>query len=108
MDKQYFKNDFYYYTYKTTNPVDCTNFKPVSTDTYKSYNNCRQNRYDLKSALCDNKRLADHIIDSTLYHSGSDRRYSDISDFTDTSFMNILNLGIGILASAIFIAKTYK
>lgn len=59
-------------------------------------------------ALCNNKQKANEIIEKTQNHSGAGQRYIDAQGFSDTSLMNIFNLGIGIIGAAIFISKTYK
>ena len=59
-------------------------------------------------ALCANKTSADKIIGDTTSHSGADQRYADAQGFSDTSMLNIFNLGIGIVGAAVFISKTYK
>ena len=59
-------------------------------------------------ALCANKTSADKIIGDTTIHSGASQRYADAQGFSDTSMLNMFNLGIGIVGAAVFISKTYK
>ena len=59
-------------------------------------------------SLCDNKKSAQTIIDKTQKHPGFDQQYIDAKGFSDMSVLNIINLGIGIVAATYFIAKTYK
>ena len=59
-------------------------------------------------SLCDNKKSAQTIMDKTQKHTGFDQQYIDAKGFSDMSVLNIINLGIGIIAAAYFIAKTYK
>jgi hypothetical protein len=59
-------------------------------------------------SLCDNNKSAKTIMDKTQKHPGFDQQYIDAKGFSDMSALNIINLGIGILAAAYFIAKTYK
>jgi hypothetical protein len=59
-------------------------------------------------SLCDNKKSAQTIMDKTQKHPGFDQQYIDAKGFSDMSALNIINLGIGIIAAAYFIAKTYK
>ena len=67
---------------------------------------CKNNKQN--KALCANKTSADKIIGDTTSHSGADQRYADAQGFSDTSMLNIFNLGIGIVGAAVFISKTYK
>jgi hypothetical protein len=67
---------------------------------------CKNNKYN--KALCANKTSADKIIGDTTSHSGASQRYADAQGFSDTSMLNIFNLGIGIVGAAVFISKTYK
>ena len=59
-------------------------------------------------SLCDNKKSAETIMDKTQKHPGFDQQYIDAKGFSDMSVLNIINLGIGIIAAVYFIAKTYK
>lgn len=59
-------------------------------------------------SLCDNKKSARTIMDKTQKHPGFDQQYIDAKGFSDMSVLNIINLGIGIIAAVYFIAKTYK
>jgi hypothetical protein len=59
-------------------------------------------------ALCTNKSYADKLMALTGTHPGASERYDNIRSFTSMSILNIFNLGIGILATGVFIAKTYK
>ncbi len=59
-------------------------------------------------SLCDNKKSAQTIMDKTREHPGFSQQYVDAKGFSDMSVLNIINLGIGIVAAAVFIAKTYK
>ena len=63
---------------------------------------------NLNKSLCDNKKSAKTIIDKTQKHPGFDQQYIDAKGFSDMSVLNIINLGIGIIAAVYFIAKTYK
>jgi hypothetical protein len=67
---------------------------------------CKNNKQN--KALCANKTSADKIIGDTTSHSGANQRYADAQGFSDTSMLNIFNLGIGIVGAAVFISKTYK
>ena len=94
MDKQYNKNDFLYYAYGDKAPQSCNGNTSIFSD--------------LQSALCQNKKYADNIIAKTSTHTGSNERYNNIQAFTDTSMLNLFNLGIGIVVAAVFISKLYK
>jgi len=58
--------------------------------------------------LCTNKSYADKLMALTTTHPGASERYENIRGFTSMSILNIFNLGIGIAATGIFIAQTYK
>jgi hypothetical protein len=59
-------------------------------------------------SLCNNHKSAKIIIDKTKTHPGFEQQYLDAKGFSDMSVLNIINLGIGIVAAGVFIAKTYK
>jgi len=59
-------------------------------------------------ALCLNKKGAQTIMDKTQTHPGFSQQYIDAKGFSDMSVLNLINLGIGIVAAAVFIRKTYK
>ena len=59
-------------------------------------------------AICDNKKSAKTIMDKSKTHPGFNQQYIDAKGFSDMSVLNVINLGIGIVAAAVFIAKAYK
>ncbi len=99
--KEYVKNDFLYSKYNDAiNETTCNGEEYIGpTNTIKK---------ELGNALCLNKNLADEIINKTQSHPGTYQRYVDAQGFSDTSMLNIFNLGIGIIGAALFIRKTYK
>jgi phosphoribosylaminoimidazole (AIR) synthetase len=102
--KEYVKNDFLYSKYnEEINETTCDS----STNTYTG-NVVTLETGNLGDALCLNKNLADEIINKTQSHPGTYQRYVDAQGFSDTSMLNIFNLGIGIIGAALFIRKTYK
>jgi hypothetical protein len=72
-------------------------------NTSSGCNIAKQNR-----ALCTNKAYADKLMALTGTHPGASERYDNIRSFTNMSILNIFNLGIGIVATGVFIAQTYK
>jgi hypothetical protein len=58
--------------------------------------------------LCENMKIAKNIIDKTQKHPGFAQQYVDAKGFSDMSVLNLMNLGIGIVATSVFIANTYK
>ena len=90
--KEYSKNDFLYSGFTNINDEYCKNTGLGDTD----------------KALCDNKKNADNLMALTTTHSGASERYDNIRSFTNMSILNIFNLGIGIVATGVFIAQTYK
>ncbi len=66
-------------------------------------NTAKQNK-----ALCTNKTYAEQLMALTGTHPGASERYDNIRGFTNMSILNIFNLGIGIVATGVFIAQTYK
>jgi hypothetical protein len=76
---------------------------PESTNVIDKCSTAKQNR-----ALCTNKAYADKLMALTGTHPGASERYDDIRSFTNMSILNIFNLGIGIVATGVFIAQTYK
>jgi hypothetical protein len=100
--KEYVENDFLYSRYTTFDGTKCNTRDvytgPIPTDLTQP----------LLNALCVNKKYAKTIMNNTQSHPGADQRYVDAQGFSDTSMLNIFNLGIGIVGAAIFISKTYK
>jgi len=96
--KEYVKNDFLYSSY-AINETTCNGEEYTGPNTIAK---------ELGNALCINKKRADEIIYKTQSHPGSYQRYVDSQGFSDTSMLNIFNLGIGIVGAAVFISKTYK
>lgn len=97
--KEYSKNDFFYYKFGTTD-MSCNT---VTIDDLIENDTTKQNK-----ALCANKSYADKLMELTGTHPGASERYDNIRSFTNMSILNIFNLGIGIAATGIFIAQTYK
>ncbi len=95
---QYVKKDFLYSSYE------------IDENSCNSSNEYVGNAIDknLGNALCVNKKNAEAIINNTESHTGAGQRYADSQGFSDTSMLNIFNLGIGIIGAALFIRKTYK
>lgn len=91
--KEYSKNDFLYSGVKEIDDEYCKNIKIEDL---------------MGKALCDNKTYADKLMALTTTHSGASERYDNIRSFTNMSILNIFNLGIGIVATGVFIAQTYK
>ena len=86
-----------YYTLPYTKNIDGGNSAAAYCETAKR-----------NKSLCDNNKSAQTIIDKTSKHPGFNQQYIDAKGFSDMSVLNIINLGIGIVAAAFFIAKTYK
>lgn len=99
--KEYVKNDFLYSKYANIETT-CD-----SSNTYTG-DDAALKTNGLGNALCLNKKLADDVINNTQSHPGANQRYVDSQGFSDTSMLNIFNLGIGIIGAALFIRKTYK
>jgi len=96
---QYVKKDFLYSSYEIDeNSCNSSSNEYVGSAIEK----------DLGNALCVNKKKAEAIINITESHTGAGQRYADSQGFSDTSMLNIFNLGIGIIGAALFIRKTYK
>ena len=76
--------------------VGSVNTDPVCASTKKN------------KALCDNKKSAESIMTAMANQPGANQRYLDAQGFSDTSMLNIFNLGIGIIGAAVFISNTYK
>jgi hypothetical protein len=96
--KEYVKNDFLYSKYADFDEAKCDS----------SGNYTGSLAPDLGKALCLNKKFSDDVINNTQSHPGANQRYADAQGFSDTSMLNIFNLGIGIIGAALFIRKTYK
>ena len=90
--KEYSKNDFLYSGFTYINDEYCNAENPI----------------ELNRALCTNKEYADKLMALTTTHPGASERYDNIRGFTNVSILNIFNLGIGIVATGVFIAQTYK
>ena len=100
--KEYVENDFLYSSYTTFDGTKCN-----TTDVYAGSIPSGLTQ-SLLNELCLNKKYANDIMNNTQSHPGADQRYIDAQGFSDTSMLNIFNLGIGIVGAAIFISKTYK
>jgi len=59
----------------------------------------------IKYALCQNKQLATNIIDNQNVQDGSDAKFADTKIMYDTTFMDVINLGIGIIFAIAIIYK---
>jgi hypothetical protein len=99
--KEYVKNDFLYSKYTVFNETECDALNEYTGDNATLTG-------ELGNALCINKKRADEVIINTQSHPGANQRYVDAQGFSDTSMLNIFNLGIGIIGAALFIHKTYK
>lgn len=96
---KYVKIDDTYYTLPYTKKI-------VNGTSGGDSENCKLVKRN--KSLCNNKKSAQTIMDKTREHPGFSQQYVDAKGFSDMSVLNIINLGIGIVAAAVFIAKTYK
>ncbi len=87
--------------------VKLSSFTKQVTKKYRS-NDATCKTANINKALCENKTHANNIMTKTMNHTGANQRYMDTQAFSDTSMLNIFNLGIGIVGIAVFIANTYK
>ena len=90
-------------------PDDC---KPLlEDDKLNSKEKCNDENYKqnadkcLGKQLCDNKKNVELLYDLQNNHSGSDQNYLDTKEKYNDELLNTINLGIGIIASLMFIAK---
>ena len=96
---EYNKNDFLYYTttidnesgslIKSDSNIPC----PVVNKTY----NDKQAVIELANELCNNKKLADDLLNRTALHSGSDEMYANTISKYNSERLTTFNLAVGIL-----------
>ena len=59
----------------------------------------------VKKELCINYDKASKIMEKENTHGGADKQYADVNLKYDIAFMDVINLGIGILFAIIIIYK---
>ena len=62
----------------------------------------------IKKELCKNRDYAERTRALQLNHGGSDQKYVDTNKVYISEYLNIFNLGIGVIALAFFIYQNVK
>jgi len=111
----YDKQDFLYYKYAYD--ID------KKTELYKCENNSIADETELQKVcdrfklqdgpcsvkfaadICNNKKLADEMLQATVNHSGADELYKNTTSKYNLERLIFLNLGIGVIISLAFIYK---
>jgi hypothetical protein len=105
----YSPNDFFYNSVSKMPDSDAcntileTDITPTCTQTGMADITTAQNC--INYALCQNKQLATNIIDNQNVQDGSDAKFADTKIMYDTTFMDVINLGIGIIFAIAIIYK---
>lgn len=110
IELSYSPTDFFYVKYNDLMPTDCNElaadmnsltWDTSCNDTYFKDNsmNCVQKE------LCKNKDKADILEKTNNTHKGLDKNYIDSSMQYDIAFVDVINLGIGIIFAIFIIYK---
>lgn len=124
----YSSNDYWYVNPSISpnlpTPEQCNGSKPLdatgSTFLSDPYNNtiwdisCNTANFAsneqacIKKELCKNRDFAERTRALQLNHGGSDQKYIDTNKVYISEYVNVFNLGIGVVAVGFFIYQTVK
>ena len=117
IELSYSPTDFFYVKYNNLMPTDCNTLafdvdgKPVDINSLTWDTSCNDANFKdnsmkcVQKELCKNQEKAQTLETTNNTHKGLDKNYIDSSMQYDIAFVDVINLGIGIIFAIFIIYK---